>query len=80
MAKFRHELKHFINISDYYTVRSRLSQVLSHDKFAGEDGTYKVTSLYFDNIYDKALNEKIEGINIDKINEKIAKIRKKCNI
>lgn len=63
MAKFRHELKHFINISDYYTVRSRLSQVLSRDKFAGEDGTYKVTSLYFDNIYDKALNEKIEGIN-----------------
>ncbi|MBQ3378864.1 MAG: polyphosphate polymerase domain-containing protein [Clostridia bacterium] len=63
MAKFRHEFKHIINPSDYYAVKSRLSSVLMHDKFAKEDGTYKISSLYFDNVYDKALREKIDGVN-----------------
>lgn len=63
MAKFRHEIKHFISASDYYTLRSRLSQVLKRDSFSGQDGTYKVTSLYFDNVYNKALFEKVDGVN-----------------
>ncbi len=63
MAKFRHEYKHIINPSDLYSVRSRLSAVLPHDKFAKADGTYKISSLYFDNVYDKALREKIDGVN-----------------
>ncbi|MBR2742250.1 MAG: polyphosphate polymerase domain-containing protein [Clostridia bacterium] len=63
MPKFRHEFKHIINPADYYAVRSRLAAVLPHDRYARADGTYKISSLYFDNLYDKALMEKINGVN-----------------
>ena len=61
--KFRHELKHYINVSDYFTIKSRLKHIARLDKFAGSDGTYKIRSLYFDNPDNKALMEKINGIN-----------------
>jgi hypothetical protein len=34
-----------------------------HDANVDEDGEYKIRSLYFDNVYDKALNEKINGVD-----------------
>jgi len=61
--KFRHELKHFINLSDYYALKSRLSAVTEPDPHAGLDGAYKIRSLYFDNLQDKALREKIDGVD-----------------
>ncbi len=61
--KFRHELKHYINISDYFALKSRLKHIARLDRFAGSDGTYKIRSLYFDNPDNKALMEKINGIN-----------------
>ena len=61
--KFRHEYKHPVNLSDIYGLRSRLSAVAKHDANAEEDGTYFVKSLYFDNYMDKALREKIDGVN-----------------
>ncbi len=61
--KFRHEYKHRINMSDVIQLRTRLSAFLKHDKFAGEDGTYFIKSLYFDNVWDKALREKVDGVN-----------------
>lgn len=61
--KFRNELKHYVNYSDYMALKKRLCAVARHDSNAGEDGTYKIRSLYFDNIYDRALKEKIDGIN-----------------
>lgn len=61
--KFRHEYKHRINRSDMIQLRTRLSSFLGHDRFAGEDGTYFVKSLYFDNLWDKALREKVDGVN-----------------
>ena len=60
--KFRHELKHEINYLDYLTVRQNLSVIASLDKHA-EDGAYKVRSLYFDNLYDKALRENLCGVD-----------------
>ena len=62
--KFRHEYKHQINLSDIYGLRARLLAVAKYDKNAGEDGTYLVKSLYFDNYMDKALREKIDGVNM----------------
>ncbi len=41
-----------------------LSAVLKHDSYCNEDGTYLVKSLYFDNNMDKALREKIDGVNM----------------
>ena len=61
--KFRHEYKHQINLADIYGLRTRLSAVVKHDSHASDDGTYFIKSLYFDNYMDKALREKIDGVN-----------------
>ena len=61
--KFRHEYKHQINLSDVYGLRARLSAIARHDSHAGEDGTYFIKSLYFDNYMDKVLREKLDGVN-----------------
>lgn len=59
---FRHEWKHEINYSDMIILRQRLKAVMKPDKNA-VDGKYFIRSLYFDNISDKALREKIDGVN-----------------
>jgi SPX domain protein involved in polyphosphate accumulation len=61
--KFRHEIKHLINISDYHVIKSRLKNIAQLDENAGDKGTYAIRSLYFDNINNKALMEKINGVN-----------------
>ena len=61
--KFRHELKHYINMSDYMAIKNRLTQIMRLDKNANQNNEYKIRSLYFDNLNDKALMEKINGIN-----------------
>lgn len=59
----RHEYKHAINYADYLLLRSRLRTTLPHDENAGKSGEYFVRSLYFDTPNDKALREKIDGVN-----------------
>lgn len=59
---YRHELKHEINLSDMIAIRHRLQAVAKQDENA-IDGKYFIRSLYFDNLSDKALREKIDGIN-----------------
>lgn len=60
---YRHEWKHEITYGDLLILRQRLSAVAKRDAYA-EGGTYEIRSLYFDNADDKALREKIEGVNI----------------
>lgn len=59
---YRHEWKHEINVSDLITIRQRLRAVAKPDPHA-VDGTYFIRSLYFDNPADKALREKLDGVN-----------------
>lgn len=59
----RHELKHYVNYSDVLQLRARLPNVASPDKYALQGRGYRVKSLYFDNYNDKALKEKIDGVN-----------------
>ncbi len=59
---FRHELKHELNMSDFFIMSSRLDSVLKRD-VNSVDGKYEIRSLYFDNVYDKALREKISGVS-----------------
>ena len=59
---YRHEWKHEINVSDMIAIRQRLRAVAKPDSHAA-DGKYLIRSLYFDNIADKALREKLDGIN-----------------
>lgn len=61
--KFRHEWKHEINYADMLILRSRLSAVMQKDSHV-VNGQYRIRSLYFDNLYDKALREKIDGVNM----------------
>lgn len=60
--RYRHEWKHEINYSDLLAIRQRLSAVATADPHA-KDGKYHIRSLYFDNPDDKALREKIDGVN-----------------
>ncbi|HRR77118.1 MAG TPA: polyphosphate polymerase domain-containing protein [Ruminococcus sp.] len=58
---FRHEIKHEINYSDMLIIRHRLNAVAYQDPHA-IDGKYFIRSLYFDNLADKALMEKVNGV------------------
>ncbi len=58
----RHEWKHEINCSDLFALRARLRAVMEQDSHA-ISGKYEIRSMYFDNIHDKALREKIDGVN-----------------
>ena len=61
--KFRHELKQEITYADMLVLRQRLKTVMQKDSHA-TDGRYEIRSLYFDNLNDKALREKIDGVNV----------------
>ena len=61
--KFRHEYKHYINRSDYFILKTRLENIMEPDRNVNPEGKYMIRSLYFDNLYDKALREKIDGVN-----------------
>ena len=61
--KYRCERKHEISYGDMLVLEQRLSAIMKPDEHA-KDGKYLVRSLYFDNASDKALREKIDGVNI----------------
>ena len=59
---YRHEWKHEIQVSDMLSIRQRLRAVAKPDPHA-VDGKYFIRSLYFDDLGDKALREKLDGVN-----------------
>ena len=61
--KYRHEWKHEISYGNMLVLRQRLSNIMKRDIHA-IDGKYLIRSLYFDNASDKALREKVDGVNI----------------
>ena len=60
---YRHELKYSISYPDYLTIRGRIKNLMRPDPHAGPDGKYRIRSIYFDNIDDKALREKVYGVS-----------------
>lgn len=60
---YRNEIKHIISPGDKASICANLRAVAQIDEHAGPTGKYLIRSLYFDNLYDKALREKIDGIN-----------------
>lgn len=63
MTAFRHEYKHEISLSDLVLLTSRFNAVLTADEHAGADGSYSITSLYFDDLRDSALTDKLNGVD-----------------
>ncbi len=62
MTQYRHEWKHEITLSDRLVLRQRLRAAARPDGHA-RDGRYFIRSLYFDNLADKALREKLDGVD-----------------
>ncbi len=60
--QYRHEWKHEISRMDLLTIRQRLRAVAEPDPHSA-GGKYQIRSLYFDNLKDRALREKINGVN-----------------
>ena len=61
--EYRHEWKHEISWVDLLAIRARLQAVAKPDPHA-VNGKYLIRSLYFDNNQDKALREKLDGVNL----------------
>ena len=61
--QYRHEWKHELAYIDLLCIRERLRAVAEPDPHA-IDGKYLIRSLYFDNLNDKALREKVDGVNM----------------
>lgn len=59
--QFRHELKFYISYYSYYILQPRLAALLTADPNGDEFGEYHIRSLYFDDIDESALVEKIAG-------------------
>lgn len=59
---FRHEWKIEINMADHLMLRSRLKAIMDSDPHA-VNGKYFIRSLYFDSPTDRALLEKINGVD-----------------
>lgn len=62
MPDFRHEWKHEVSLSDRLALLARLRAVCRVDEHA-VDGRYQIRSLYFDTLSDKALREKLDGVD-----------------
>jgi len=61
--KLRHEWKHSINPQDDRILTSGLRKLFRHDEHSGSHGCYRVSSVYFETPYDKALRQKLDGVN-----------------
>ena len=59
-TKLRHEWKHIISFSDKAQIIAKLSTFCKPDPHYGA-ASYHIRSLYFDNVYDKALRERLNG-------------------
>lgn len=86
--KYRHELKYYVNQHQYHIIRQRLKGIMSSDQHAGATGEYHIRSLYFDDIDNKALYEKLSGvkdrvkyrIRIYNLGEKVIHFEKKIKM
>ena len=57
----RHEEKYIIDYRQYALLRERALRLLSPDP-NGQNGSYVITSLYYDDFLDHALDEKLDGL------------------
>ena len=59
--KFRHEFKYLISAAQLPLLKARVAPLLKPDPHAGEDGTYTIRSLYFDDYHDRCYYENENG-------------------
>ena len=61
--RLRHEEKHQVNLREALVLSRRLEKLFPRDSHAGPEGFYQVVSLYYDDPYDTALRQKLDGVN-----------------
>ena len=59
----RQELKYSLARGEYAAIRQRCRTVMRPDPHTGPDGTYRIRSLYFDDLGDSALLENYSGVS-----------------
>lgn len=71
--EYRHELKYVISLGEAELLSERLRMTLNTDSHAQKNGgTYFIRSLYFDDPYETAVEEKVAGVEFrDKIRIRI---------
>lgn len=57
----RHELKYFVTRAELEALRARLEPVMARDPHCAK-GPYLIRSLYFDDVYDSAWRDKMDGV------------------
>jgi len=57
----RRELKYYINYSDYEYLKKMLSNLMTRDSYCIENEGYFIRSLYFDELNDVSIQEKLAG-------------------
>lgn len=62
----RHEFKYYINYGVYLNLRERFRHVLNRDENMVKDEGYLISSLYFDDVFHSALDDKISGTRFRK--------------
>ena len=63
-AIYRHELKYSINKPDYVLLQKRFAPAISYDPNVDSNGEYWIRSLYFDDYWDTAYEEKDMGVQL----------------
>ena len=63
--KYRHEFKYMLNKGWYEILRQRVKAVMKPDSH-GNNGIYRITSLYLDDVFDSAYNDKLMGLDVRK--------------
>ena len=61
--KYRHELKYYISQADYVMMSNVLGRTMDADKNANSRGEYFIRSLYFDDVFDNSMREKLSGVD-----------------
>lgn len=84
----RHELKFYINYKDYQYSKYVLDQLMNRDTYQKKDEGYFIRSMYFDDIYDTSVEEKLAGVEkrdkyrlrIYEFNQNWAKLERKRKV
>ncbi len=62
MNKYRHEYKYICNAMENAVLKTRIRGLMKADSHAGEEGAYRIRSLYFDDTEDTCYYENENGV------------------
>lgn len=62
--KWRQELKYILTKGESILTAKRLASFMQRDRHTEGGKEYLIRSLYFDNLYDKVLKEKLSGVAV----------------